>query len=809
MINIAKLSKKNREIKQKKHIPKTVQKTIPYKAFYENGIIEDRSGRFSRTYRLVDVNFTIVSKNEQSTLFQHYEEFLNMFSPETYFQISIINRKIDKSKVYDSVLLKKAGDGLDIYREEVNDILISKMQEGQKNLVQEKYLTVSINADNIESAVSTFARLDTEIASAMKRINNAETFPISMEERISLLHDIYNPNAELPLSEREIIDGQEASHFTIDLLKKYRVTTKDVIGPSSITFNADYFKMDDVFGRVLFMDKLPTTLSTKILSELTGLPCGMLVSIYHKPVAQDQALGMVNRQLVNINSNIVDHQRKAARRGYSADILPANLQSSREEADELREDLTSKNQKMYFATLVVTLFADTLEELNKNTKTIISNAGKFLVSLKKLFYQQEQGFNTTLPLALNEIYAQRLLTTESAALFIPFTAQEFSHDNGMYYGINAVSRNLILYNRTNAGNANGVILGTSGSGKSFAAKREMLNVALTTDADIFIIDPEREYAAMAELLGGEVVKIAPGSKNHINPFDMDLDYADEDDPITLKSDFICSLCETMVGSRYGLSPIQKSVIDRCVRRIYTPYIEYMSTVHRGKASDFSRSPTLKDFYNELLSQPEIEAQNLALALEIFCDGSLDTFSYHTNVDITNRFVVYDIKDLGTQMKELGLQVCLNDIWNRTIANKKRHKRTWFYIDEFYLLTQTDTSAQFLQQIFKRARKWGGVPTGITQNVEDLLSSREARGIISNCDFIMMLNQAPLDGQELAAMLNISPTQMSYITNVGVGQGLLYANNSIIPFIDKYPTDTKTFKVMTTKMEDLIARGEKK
>lgn len=804
--NIKPTTQKNKKNKptSKLSIPKTVQKTIPYKAIYRNGIIEDYDGKFSKSYFLEDVNFTIAAQNEQEVIFERFGEFLNMFSHDVKFQINIFNRNVDKDKFYDNVLLKHKRDGLDEYRDEMNHIMISKINEGRNNLMKEKYLTATIEAEDIESATGVFARLDTEISLAIKRINQADTFPMTIEERLNILYDIYNPFADIPFSAKERIDEENVDFFSVDMLQKYGLTSKDVIGPSAITFNADHFICDDVYGRVLFLDTLPAYLSTNLLSEITEMSCGMLTSIHYAPIQQDKAVRLLKNQMVNINANIIDQQKKAARSGYysGGGLLSPDLMKSQEEASKLIEDMTSRNQKMYYVTVTVALFAESLDDLNKQTKTLISNAGKYLVSFKKLQYQQEPGLTTVLPLACNKIYAERMLTTETASLFIPFTAQELAHKNGMYYGLNAVSHNLILYNRTNANNANGVILGMPGSGKSFAAKREMLNVALATEADVFIIDPEREYAAMAELLGGEVVRIAPGSTTHINPFDMDVNYADNDDPITLKSDFISSLCETIIGGRYGLSPIQKSVIDRCVRQVYIPYMEFMNTQPSAVTCDYEHAPTLKEFYNALLEQPEMEAQNLALALEIYCEGSLDTFAYHTNVDVTKRFVVYDIKDIGSGMKELGLQVCLNDIWNKTIANKKKNKRTWFYIDEFYLLTQTASSARFLQQIYKRARKWGGVPTGITQNVEDLLSSKEARGIINNCDFIMMLNQSPLDGQELARMLNISATQMSYITNASAGQGLLYTGKSIVPFLDKYPTNTKTFKVMTTKMDDL-------
>ena len=512
---------------------------------------------------------------------------------------------------------------------------------------------------------------------------------------------------------------------------------------------------------------------------------------------------MVRNQLVNINSNILEQQKKAAQKGYSSGIISPDLESARNEAMDLLDDLTGKNQRLYFATVAVTVFADNETELEQLVKVVQSTGQKYMCTFKKLKYQQDNGLNTSMPFGLNDIAMKRLMTTETAALFMPFSSEELSHENGLYYGLNAISHNMILFNRLRSRNSNGVILGTPGSGKSFSAKREILSVLLGTDADVYVVDPEREYAPLAELLGGEVVRIAAGSNSHINPLDMDIKYADDDDPVTLKADFLCSICETAIGGRYGLSPIQKSIIDRCVREVYKPYMEYLHT-HPGITCDKDKTPTLVDFYERLLAQPEPEAQSVALALELYCTGSLDIFAYKTNVNTSSRFVIYDIKDIGSGLKELGLQVCLNDIWNKTISNKQEQKRTWFYLDEFYLLTQTESSARFLQQIYKRARKWGGVPTGITQNVEDLLASNEARSILNNCDFVMMLNQAPLDKAQLAQMFHISPALQSYITNADPGHGLLFTGRTIVPFVDIYPKDTQSFRVMTTNPNDIAA-----
>lgn len=782
--------------------PKTAQETIPYLSVYKNGIIEISENVFSKSYVIGDVNFSIASDEEQENIFMNYGKLLNMFGEKVTAQITIFNRNVDIGKFKKNVLLKLKGDGLDKYRLENNAIMEMKIGEGKNNITHEKYLTLSLEADNIDAAIKAFSKLDNEVSTFIKKINNADTQPMTLEERLSVLYDIYNLNADVPFQKKAKISEHPAQTFDLNWLKRQGITTKDIIAPPSISFNYNHSMIGDKYAKTMFISNLPTYLETGILSDITDIPCNMLTSIHFESLGQDRTIKLIRNQLVNINSNVIDAQKKATKSGYSPDLISTDLKRAQEQANQLMDDVTTRNQKLFLVTLAITVFADNQTELDRYASMVKTAAQKHLCTARDLNYQQEYGFTTSLPLAYNKLFVQRLLTTEAASVFIPFSTQELSQNRGMYYGLNAVSRNLILFNRLNSKNANGVILGTPGSGKSFSAKREMINVLLTTDDDIYVIDPEREYAPLAALFGGEVVKIAAGSKTYINPLDMDINYADDDDPITLKSDFVGSLCETVIGGKYGLSPVQKSVIDRCVRLVYQPYLKHMVSLGSTQTCDKAAMPTLDDFYQLLLKQPEPEAHSLALALELYCRGSLDTFAHKTNVNTSSRFIIYDIKDIGSGMKEMGLQVCLNDIWNKIITNKKLGKRTWFYIDEFYLLTQTDSSARFLQQVYKRARKWAGIPTGITQNVEDLLASKEARGIINNCDFIYMLNQSPLDRAELAAMLNMSPAQVSYITNSDAGQGLLYTGKHIVPFIDKFPTNNSLYKAMTTKPDEV-------
>lgn len=794
--------KKPKEEKEKKK--KSTQQTIPFKQIYENGIIETKPTHFSKTYKLKDINFSIASADEQESIFTLYGELLNTIEGDVTFQITINNKTVDMSVFEKDVLVGYKGDKLDEYREIYNDILRTKLAQGRNNLTREKYLTVNLRANNFHDACDEFNRMDAQINLAIKKITHVNTEPMTTIERLNILYDLYNMNSDQPFNQKFIgIDGKEHDSFSIKELQKMGLTEKDAIAPPSIVFEKDYIEIGDKYARCLAMNnRLPASMKSSVLADIADAPFNMLTSIHYEALEMNEAVKLIKRQIVNINANVIAAQKKAIKNNYSPDLINPDLLKAQKEALGLLDDLSGRNQKMFFATLLVMVYADSLEELDAATKDIQGRVTRHLLKLMPLNYQQEQAMASVLPLSENIIANKRLLNTDASAVFMPFSVQEFSAKNGMHYGLNAVSNNMILYNRKNGNNYNGLILGTPGSGKSFSAKQEIINAILNTGDEVFIIDPEREYSPLMELLGGETVKIKLGGENFINPFDMDLEYADKDNPIALKVDFIQSLCDTICGGKYGLSPTQKSIIDRCVRQIYQPYLQ-MASNYKDMGEDclYDMMPTLVDFYDTLLMQNQPEATQLALALETYAIGSLNVFSHQTNVNTNSRLVTYDIKDIGSSMKEMGLQICLNDVWNRIIANKRKGKWTWLFIDEFYLLTQTQTSAAFLQEIFKRARKWQGIPTGITQNVADMLCQKESRTIISNCDFIMMLRQAPLDKVELAAMLNISPAQLQYVTNSEPGQGLIYANDNIIPFINHFPSDNKLFEVMTTKPKD--------
>ena len=783
MLQIKKAEKKNN--KNKKNAT-TVQQTIAYEAAYVNGIFKVGGNLYSKSYSLSDINFRMADGEEQEELFLRFTELLNSLS-EARIQITCFNTPIDKEEFQETYFVKYKSDDNNDYRDEINNVLLSHL-EGKGSIKSQKYLTLTIEATDIDTAVQQFSRLDVVVINAANAVGESVATPLTLEQRLTVLHDMLNVGEDDPF------------YFDIDSIISQKISTKDVIAPDSMMVMKDYMTIGDTYACTLFLDTYPSTLSTEFMAELNETPFCFASSVHLSCISQEKSMKLISRQLTNINAQVQSNQRKLKGKGVTYDTMSPDLRNAKEEAEKLRVDLSSRNQKLYYATVVVTVYAPTKEKLQDYIKVVQTTGRKYMCSLKKLSYQQDKGLCANLPIGNNELMVQRMLTTESASLFIPYSSEEITQKGGFYYGLNSISNNMIIYNRLNSRNANGLYLGSSGSGKSFAAKRELINVLLATDDYVYVVDPDKEYVKIADALGGEVIRIAAGANRYINPLDMNIKYAEgdsgQDDPVSLKADFVRAICETAVGGKYGLPPIQRSIVDRCVRELYAPYMEYLAS-HPGEFENKEITPTLLDFYNLLKAQGQPEAQNLALALELYCKGSLDIFAHKTNINSNSRFIVFDIKDIGTGLKELGLKVCLNEIWNRTIENKGKNKRTWFYLDEFYILTKTASSAEFIQEIFKRARKWNGVPTGITQDVEDLLDTPESRAVINNCDFIMMFNQQPIPAEQLSEMYHLSPAQRRHIKNAPSGHGLMYNGRSIIPFDDNYPQDTKMYKLLET------------
>lgn len=771
-------------------IHRTVQQSIPYVAAYRNGIIETSPGKFTRTYSFTDIDFRTMSDDEQLAAYNSFGKIINTFGDGDPQFISM-NRPIDMVDFEREYLMKPRNDGLNDLRDEMNNHVRENIERGH-GIESVKYFTLSTEAENVERADVHFNNLEASLRDAFKLTGGSVLTPLTFEERMELMFRLMHPYNNDPY------------HIDFDELKKSGKSSKDSICPDFITVNRESLELGDIFCSVLYLETIPSMLSTEFVSSIMESPYTMNVSIHFSGIPREKAIRMVRDQTVNINTAISEQQRKASQKGYSIDLVAPDLAAAKEDAESLLSDLRARDQRLFRLTMVVAVYAHSQEELTSIIKSLEITAQSSLCTLRKLPYQQEAGFGATLPLCSNKLSVYRTLTTETAGLFMPFAVQRVMQKGGFSYGIHAVSKNVIILNRLSYNSSCGLVLGQTGSGKSFAVKKEIMSVILGSDADGFVVDPEGEYHGVAKLVDGEVIRLAAGGNMHINPLDLNIRIADDDDPIAVKGDYLVSLVEIMYGSRYGLEPVEKSIIFRCTQKIYQPYLEYMHA-HPELDIDREQSPTLVDFYNALMQEAKTipEAMNLALAIEQYCTGPMALFAQKTNVKLNKRLVVYDIKDIGTNLKPLALQVCLQDIWNRTIENRKKNKRTWSWFDEFHLLARSETAMQFIQQFYKRARKWGGVPTGITQNVEDMLQSAEARTLITNSEFVLLLNMSSLDIDLMTQqhVIDISPGLYKYISNVPFGHGLICVNDRFIPFEDIYDKDTLAYAALSTHPND--------
>ena len=800
-----KSGQKKKPTKEELKNKRSVQAAIPYSNIFKDGTIETKPGHYTRAYNLGNVNFKIAPDEEQVNLFKAYGDFLNTFSPDVHFQIVIQNSIADRRTSLENIrYVLRPGDNLNKYRQEMNSILLDKMAEGGRGLTQDKYLVVSIKEEDINRAFTLLNNVEQDVQKSLRKLSrDVEIKRQTIEERLNLLFNIYNQDGQsIFYNDYKEVNGKQIPCFNYDRLLKYGTSSKDLIAPSGMEFKGDHSIIGGMYARSMYLEGVPTWLSTDFISDLSDLQTTMLISLDHDPVDTAKAVRMIKNQLTAVNGQIANSQKQAVQSGYTPDLIAPSLQMAQTETRELMDDVVARDQKIFFITFTLTFFAEDKEQLNEFTRSITAISNKYLCPMKTLLYQQEQGFNTSLPLGLNELQIRRLLTTESASVFIPYTSLELYQKHGLYYGLNQSSNNLILYDRLSGKNFNGLVFGEPGSGKSFFVKREMTSVRLRDDKNVvYVIDPESEYLDLAHALGGEIAVLTPGSQTYINPLDMDLFYdGGESDPVAMKVDYVVSLVEIMLGEGKFLDPQATSILSRCVKNIFRPYIKLLDTLRATDPTityDKDNMPTLVNLYNELLLQPEPEAKTIANVLEAYATGAFNIFANPSNVDTDNRFLVYDIKNLGTGMKNIGLHVCLNDIWNKMIDNRRKGLFTWIYIDEFYLLLQSESATKFLAEIWKRARKWQGVPTGIMQNTEDLLNSKWSRNIINNSSFIAMMSLPKLDRNNLSDLLQIPESQLDYITNSQPGYGLLYNGKTVVPFKDEFPRDSELFGLMNT------------
>lgn len=768
------LSNLFKQDKEKFVVPRGVQDVIPITAIYDDGIFRVGRDKYSKTFAFTDINYAVASREDKEAMFLQYSELLNSFDSGATTKITINNRRLNRLDFEKTILIPLTGDALDQYRVEYNKMLLDKAT-GANSIVQDKYVTITVSKKNVEDARNYFARVGSELILHFSKLGS-KAVEMETDERLRIFHDFYRA-------------GEETSfHFDIHETRKKGRDFKDFICPDTFEFEKDYFKMGNRYGRVLFLREYASYIKDSMVAELTDMNRNMMMSIDIVPVPTDEAVKEAETRLLGVETNITNWQRKQNQNNNFSATVPYDMEQQKKEMKEFLDDLTTRDQRMMFAVLTLVHTADSKEELDNDTEALLTTARKHLCQFGVLKFQQMDGLNTVLPFGTRKIDSFRTLTTESLAVFIPFRVQDIYHENGIYYGQNVISKNMIIADRRQLLNGNSFILGVSGGGKSFAAKGEIINQVLSSNADIIIIDPEREYSALVNALGGEIINISATSPSHINAMDMSKNYGDGANPVILKSEFIMSLCEQLIGGS-NLGAKQKSIIDRCAAGVYR---NYQQSDYQGKV------PTLQDFRMELLKQDEPEAQEIALAIELFTNGSLNTFAKETNVDTSNRLICYDILDLGKQLMPIGMLVVLDSILNRITQNRAKGKQTFIFIDEIYLLFQHEYSANFLFTLWKRVRKYGAYATGITQNVDDLLQSHTARTMLANSEFIIMLNQASTDRVELAKLLNISDLQMSYITNVEAGHGLIKVGSALVPFANKFPKNTSLYKLMTTK-----------
>ncbi len=764
-------------------VPQTAQQSIPFQRMFPDGVCRVTDNYYTKTIQFQDINYQLAQQEDKTAIFDEWCSFLNFFDSSIHFELSFMNMSTDAESFEKSIRIPYRKDDFNQIRAEYSQMLRKQLAQGNNGLTKTKFLTFGIEADSMKQAKPRLNHIENDLLNNFRRLG-VVAHTLNGKERLHLMHSMFH------------MGDNDKFIFDWKWLVNSGLSVKDFIAPTSFAFKGSRtFQMGNLYGAMSYLAITASDLSDRMLADFLDMESSQIVTMHIQSVDQTAAIKTIKHTITELDRSKIEEQKKAVRSGYDMDIIPSDLATYGKDAKALLKELQSQNERMFMMTMLVMNTGRTEQELETNVFQAQSLAQKHNCNLRRLDFQQENALMSSLPLAYNQINIHRGLTTSSTAIFVPFTTQELfqTGEEALYYGLNALSNNLIMVDRKKLKNPNGLILGTPGSGKSFSAKREITNAFLVTDDDVIICDPESEYSPLVNKLNGQCIVISPSSSQYINPMDINSNYSEEDNPVALKADFILSLCELIVGGKDGLQPVEKTVIDRCVHQIYQNYFNDPKP---------ENMPILEDLYNALLEQEEKEARHVATALEIYVKGSLNLFNHRTNVDIHNRLVCYDIKQLGKQLKKIGMLVVQDQVWGRVTTNRNAGKATRYYMDEFHLLLKEEQTAAYSVEIWKRFRKWGGIPTGITQNVKDMLRSPEIANILENSDFIYMLNQASDDRNILAQRLNISPHQLSYVTNSGEGEGLLFYGNVILPFVDRFPTDLELYRIMTTKLSEV-------
>lgn len=807
------VSQKQYEVPNKINL-ETVQQTVPIYSVHEKyGLIETYPGCYVRNYYIGDNNYMTAPDEDQLEMFKGWRRVLNAINSNMEFAVTINNRTMNEDDIREANMLKETGDEYDYLRKQMNKIIMDRISDGKNSIHKDKYFTIAVHAESPKKAALAFNRMDRDLDASLSKINSSAKV-IPLEEMLEILYGIYNDPSEHFIQKTKIFNDEgktvEVSSFDFDNMRRQGLTINDQIGPTSFEIQKSKMRMGKKWARALRLSDMPAQMNDEFLSNVTDMGFNCLTTVNYKSMTPKDADVLVTKNLSLIRDEKTKQIRQGQRNGvYDDSYINPELLDREAQALTLRDDMHENDEKLFKTTVTVVVFADTEEKLEQYTESVITEYKKASAQLTTMINQQEEGFNATLPLCYNQLKVKRTLKSSSAAILLPFNILELNDRDGINYSCNLVSKNLLVYDRMSSQNFNGFILGTPGSGKSFTAKTEMLNVFLKRNADIVVIDPENEYTALAKMLGGEVINIVPGGPNHINP--MDIAYADvpdDDDennsksPLNAKVDFILRLCECILKSPFGTSSAQETIIDECVHKLYAPFIGPDGELDYIPPEEM---PTLTDLQKLFQECKEPEARELSMALKLYTgNGSLNVFGTRSNVNVNNRFVVYQIKDVGDRLKNLAMLTILDHIWNQIVENRKIGRETWFYVDEIYLLFQNEYSASFLNTLFRRARKYMGVPTGITQNVTPLLESPTARDMLQNCNFIQILKQAGPDRERLKEILNLSDTQIGYITSSPKGQGLLYTGSAVVPFYSVFPKNNDCYRALTSDAKEIKA-----